>query len=289
MNIRKQKILFSVLVFFLILTSCATKDSDGEYISGAKRRSQKEKEFITNVCSTTYTVPAMDKVKVKVNEEYAENRFMDLYYPPDFSFDQKLPAVIVYNGFAGIKAKNMGRHIDWAALLAAHDMIGITYEPVYKDRDFELLLSGLSGRGDALCIDSESLGLVCACGTCPEGLRKFCCDNRYAESLDVGVFLYGAMPWNDSIRRDSSFLLVKTGKGLESYIKRSIDDFTSAAKGAGVDVTLINYDKGYKYFDITENPHQPWEYGVNVPYTCDCDVMKEILTWLQGQLLAKAL
>lgn len=289
MNIKKQKIVLFVLVFFLILTSCATKDSDGEYISGAARRSQKEKEFVTNVCSTTYTVQAMDRVKVKVDEEYAENRLMDLYYPPDFTFDRKLPAVIVYNGFSGIQAKNMGRHIDWAALLAAYDMIGITYEPVYKDKDFAILLNSLSSRGDELCIDSENLGLVCACGTCPEGLRKFCSDSGCAESLEAGVFLYGAMPWTDSIRRESSFLLVKTGKGLESYVKQSIDDFAVSAKGAGVDVTIINYDEGYKYFDITENPHQPWEYGINVPYTRDCDVTKEILVWLQEQLLSKPL
>ena len=128
------------------LTACSSNSSTGEYISGAKRRSQKETEMVSGIASTIYTVPEMNLVKVKVDAEYADKKHMDIYYPPNYEFEEKLPAVIIFNGYAGLNAKNMGRHIDWAALIAAHGLIGVTYEPIYPDKDLGILLDRLGNN-----------------------------------------------------------------------------------------------------------------------------------------------
>ena len=168
-------------------------------------------------------------------------------------------------------------------------MVGVTYDPVYADKDLGILLDHLVEDGDSLCIDGDSLALLCYCGTCPDGVREFRGkDRNYSGSLETGVFLYGTMPWTDDIRRDTSMLIVKTGMGTESSILESIDDFEQKAAAAGVDVRIIDYSQGNKYFDVTENPHKPWEYGNNVAFTADCDVMKDILAFLQEKLLKKA-
>lgn len=290
----KKRMKLNVLcyLFFCILiifSSCRSNESDNGYISGAKRRNQKEVEMLSNIASTVYTVPSMDHVKVKLNDQYDENKYMDIYYPPGFDFTEKLPAMIIFNGFAGMQAKNMGRHIDWASLIAAHGMIGVTYDPVYPDKDLGILLNNLIQHSNSLGIDSSRLGLLCYCGTCPDGLRAFRgTESEFSGSLNTGVFLYGTMPWDDSIRRDASILMVKTGKGLEANIKKSIDSFAYKAEKAGMNVQVINHESGYKYFDVTEMPHKPWEYGVNQAFTADCDVMKDILSWMQQNMLHNA-
>ncbi len=273
--LKKEKLFGLVMISILVLQACSGDDSGTALISGAKRRSQKEKELLLNVASTVYTVPQMDLVQVKVNDRYAQDKFMDIYYPPGFSFDSKLPAVVIYNGFAGLKAKNTGRHIDWGALVAAHGMIAVTYDPTYPDKDLELLITDLVNRTDELCIQADNLGMVGYCGCCPDVLRAFIGEDcPFSDCLNTGVFLYGTMPWNDELRKDTSMLVVKPGKGLEDNIKSSISSFMEKAEDEGMDVKLIDYEEGFKYFDVTETPNKPWEYGVNQEFTADCDVMK---------------
>jgi hypothetical protein len=269
----------------LIVASCAGDDSGG-YISGARRRSQKEKELVSGIASTVYTVPAMDRVLVKVNAEFGEDRYMDIYYPPDYDFSAVLPAVIIYNGFSGLRVKNMGGQIDWAALVAAHGMIGITYDPVYAEKDFAILLETLVRKSRELGIDAGRLGLVSSCGNCSNGLREFRAkESEFYNGLNTGVFLYGTVPWTDDIRTGTSMLLVKTGSGLTNEIIESMDVFVQKAPEAGIKAELINYKEGNKNFDTTEQPCNPWEYGFNKKYTSDCDVMKNILGFLQQELM----
>ena len=112
------KTFIFLLALLFILPACTNTGADSEYISGARRRSQKETELVSGIASTVYTVPGMEYVKVKVDAEYAKDKYMDLYYPPNFNFEKKLPAVVVFNGFVGLNAKNMGRMIDWERLSA---------------------------------------------------------------------------------------------------------------------------------------------------------------------------
>ena len=153
----------------------------------------------------------------------------------------------------------------------------------------KLLLADLVERADELSINSKNMGLICYCGTCPDGLKAFVGDSKvYSESLNTGVFMYGSMPWDSRIRNESSMLLVKTGKGLDDYTKKSIDQFYLTALDRGMDIKLINYENGFKYFDVTETGRSSWEYGANPAFAGDCDVMKEILAWIGTKMLSEA-
>lgn len=180
----------------------------------------------------------------------------------------------------------MGGQIDWAALVAAHGMIGVTYNPVYAENDLAILLETLVLQSKELGIDAGHLGLVSSCGNCSSGLREFRVkESEIYNGLNTGVFLYGTVPWTDDIRSGTSMLLVKTGTGLTDEIIKSMDEFVQKAPEAGIKTELINYKEGNKYFDTTEQPCAPWEYGINKKYTSDCDMMKNILGFLQQELL----
>ena len=114
-----------ILIGFLFY-SCGRTSQDDGFISGAARQKQKMQEMVAGTATIVYRVPAMSEVRVKIDKEYGENRYMDVYYPPGYNFSTKIPVVIVVNGLAGIKAKNMGRFMDWGLLLAAKGVIGVT-------------------------------------------------------------------------------------------------------------------------------------------------------------------
>ena len=283
---RRISFLILITVVLLLAGACSKEEVSGELISGEARQRQKNKEYLSGIGSIVYTVPEMKDVRVLVNAEYGNDRYMDVYYPPDYSFDRELPVVVVYNGFAGMNAKDMGRFIDWCLLLSASGFMAVTFDPVYPEKDYPALLDYLAVNASELGADPENLGVLCYCGTCCDGLRAFTIDERpFSEGLRTGIFLYGYMPWSEDIKKDASILMVKTGKSTEQEIKDSMDNFIAMSSAGGPYTELIDYQNGYKYFDISEIKHQPWEYGADKAFTEDCDVLKSVVDFLQSRML----
>jgi hypothetical protein len=269
----------------LLLQSCEGNSPDEKFISGAALQRQKIQEMLSGTASIVYRVPAMSEVQVRLDEEYEKDKFLDVYYPPGYDFNTQLPGVVVVNGLAGIKAKSMGRFMDWGLLLAAEGMIGITYDPVYADKDLSVLLDYLTANADELGIDKNRIGLLCYCETCCMGLRAMQMkDREFYQGLKAGAFLYGTMPWSDNISSDASILMVKTGKALDIRVKDSIEEFAETARNRGLTVEVYNHENGFKYFDITEKPLPMYEYGVNPAFTADCDAVKAVVRFLQTSL-----
>lgn len=286
MRRRVYYLVTGILIVVLALSSgCAKNDQDGELISGDARRRQKDVEYVAGKATITYRVSAMNDVQVKVNDEYAEGKLMDIYYPPDFAFDEYLPVVVVVNELAGLGAKDMGRFMEWCLLLAASGMIAVTYDPVYADKDTVLLFDHLETNAEELWMDRDRMGLLCYCETCCSGLRIMeMKDHDFYDSIKAGVFLYGTMPWNEDLNPEASILMIKTGKSLADGVMRSIDEFKEAADLKGVSAEIYYHETGYKYFDITEQPQPMYLYGVHESFTADCDAILEVLRFLREKL-----
>ena len=140
-------------------------------------------------------------------------------------------------------------------------------------------------NADDLGIDGNRIGLLCYCETCCMGLKVMGMKDRdFYEGIKAGAFLYGTMPWSDDISSESSILMIKTGKNLDTQVKESIDEFAEKAREKGMSVAVYDHEAGFKYFDITEKPHPMYEYGTNPSFTADCDAVREIVSFLQTSL-----
>jgi hypothetical protein len=114
-------------------------------------------------------------------------------------------------------------------------------------------------------------------------------DSEFYSGFKAGAFLYGTMPWSEDITTGASILMVKTGKALDSLVKGSIDEFAERAGEKGMTVEVYDHEGGHKYFDITEQFHPMYEYGINPSFTADCDAVKEIVRFLRTALAVEPL
>jgi dienelactone hydrolase len=230
-----------------------------------------------------YTLPEMDSVLLASELIYYKDLKLDIYYPPTYNFDAKLPIVILAHGFqeAGEFDKDMPSHIDWAKLIAASGMIAVSAqagnapaENSYRVFDY------LSANADFLGLDITRTGFWACSGHTPLALKNI--RTRLGVTLAAFVAYYGIMPTPDgyqaaalessskeggfslpgyrdgeSYPADLPMLVVRAGRD-DSVLLNSIDHFTAFAFKQNLAVTVINYTEGQHFFDgkdDTEETH----------------------------------
>jgi dienelactone hydrolase len=282
---KKYFLILIPAVLFVFLSGCSPQPGETEFISGAKRRSQKAVEFVTGNTSIVYTVPQMATVQVKTNVPYGNGESMDLYYPPDFEFEEDLPVVVIAVNISNLRAKDMGRAIDWGLLMAAHGIIAVAYEPRYAEQGLPTVLEYLSDHSGELGIDKTRIGIMGHCGACWLGAHAMTMKEKsYYEGLRVGAFLYGQVGWSEDIAPEASLLLLKPGREVADEVKRSIDTFAECCRTADRHIRLIDYPEGSLAFDVTEDPRQEWEYMTNASYAADREMVKEVLEFILEEM-----
>ena len=118
-----KKVLTILCPFILILLiGCAARPPENLITAADRRQQAFDSDWVV------YTLPEMDRVSV-ANITYKEGLTMDVYYPPDFSFRSRLPAVVFVN--SGIRHfggdfRDQGQQISWGQLTAASGLIAIT-------------------------------------------------------------------------------------------------------------------------------------------------------------------
>ena len=86
---------------------------------------------------------------------------MDIYYPPDFDFQRKIPAVIIVLGYPdvagkkllGSEFKNYIQLVSWCKIIAASGMAAIVYESINPEQDIITLSNYLKTNENKLKID----------------------------------------------------------------------------------------------------------------------------------------
>jgi acetyl esterase/lipase len=231
-----------------------------------------------------YTLPEMDSVLLASELIYYNDLKLDIYYPPTYNFDAKLPIVILAHGYQDIVEdldKDLPQHIDWAKLIAASGMIAVLAqagnapeENSYRVFDY------LSANADFLGLDITRTGFwACSAGT-PLALKNI--RTRLGVTPAAFVAYYGIMPTPDgyqaaafessskewglslpdyrdgeSYPADLQVLVVRAGRD-DSVLLNSIDHFTAFAFQQNLAVTVINYPEGQHFFDgldDTEETH----------------------------------
>ncbi len=208
--------------------------------------------------NVVYAMTEMDKVLLASELTYYNDWKVDIYYPPGYNFDAKLPIVILAHGFQETDEydKDMPQHMDWAKLIAASGMIAVSAQagsaPVensYRVLDF------LVANADVLGLDLTRIGFW-ACSGQGGPAFKVLQDEKlpYRDAFKAAVFIYldfnSADPsvWPQNL----SQFVVKAGRD-ENIPGETIDNFVDQARASKIPTEYIELADAPHAFDVVQN------------------------------------
>jgi len=240
------------LLEVLLLIGCAARRPENLITAAEKRGQSISNEWVV------HTLPEMDAVSV-ANVTYKEGQTMDVYYPPDFSFRSKLPAVVFANSDNTNEPmfRNRGHYISWGQLAAASGLIAVIYdaEAQHALDDIDDLMGYMQEKGGALGIDRKRIGLW-SCGSDAWVAQSILMDTsrEYQRNLRCAVFYYAGLDTDEAVvkewRRDVPQLVVMIGGGSPlANIGYWTEQYVAKADEMGVPVELVEYDEAGWQFD----------------------------------------
>ena len=196
-------------------------------------------------------MPGMDKVEVKsmtyktIKETHLR---MDVYYPPDFDKQIKLPVVIFNNGVGIMDLPDWRGYQDWARLVAVSNLIAINYQSSTENamEDSEDLIEFVRTHSDELKVDIDKMALWSSSSNVDIGMPLIMQKNR--NYIRCAAIFYG-MKDVPEIRQDISLFIARAGIDSLS-LNKDIDTFVFEALNADIDLEFVNYLEGYHAFDI---------------------------------------
>lgn len=236
--------------------------------------------------AVVFDIPGTDNVTVKKDIKYqtvaGSALNMDIYYPPNFDYKSKIPAVIIVLGYTdmagqrllGSKFKNYITFISWCKIIAASGMASIVYESVNPGQDILALSNYLKSNESELGIDNSKIGAFTLSAHSPTTINEvltgpsniFKCAVVYygffltndfinlpqidAISQDMG-FSTPRLPDPSSWKKDVPIMIVRAGIDNVPYINQSLADFYEKALSQNLPITLVNYSNGTHGFETS--------------------------------------
>jgi acetyl esterase/lipase len=202
-----------------------------------------------------YKLPDMEKAQVQNNLTYKSingtELKMDLYYPPNYKKDSKLPAVIFINGAGVPDLKEWRQYSSWGRLIAASGLIAVTYNSGKSDAstDTNDLINYIRSNAQSLNIDENRICFWSSSANVNPALRLVMQPER--KYIRCAVFYYGSMNMYPT-RMDVPMFIVRAGRD-DSGVRNSIDSFARNSEDEGVPVLLNNYAEGQHSFDTLDD------------------------------------
>jgi glyoxylase-like metal-dependent hydrolase (beta-lactamase superfamily II) len=208
--------------------------------------------------NVVYTLPQMDEVLLANELAYHNNLKVDIYYPPNYNFETRLPIVILAHGFQETDEfdKDIPQQMDWARLIAASGMIAISAQagdsPVdnsYRVFDF------LAANKDLLGLNLTRIGFWACSGQGAPAIKALQDEKLpYRDALKAAVFMYSdfrsAIPsvWPQTL----SLFVVKAGS--DQLIPGStIDNFVAQARSSQITTEYIELADAPHGFDVFQD------------------------------------
>jgi hypothetical protein len=234
--------------------------------------------------SIVYEIAGQNDVIVKKDFIYHNDLKLDIYYPPKFDFQTKLPAVIIVLGYTdeagkklvGSEFRSYAQFTSWSRIIAASGLAAITYQSTDPEKDIIALLNYIDSNSDKLLIDqdrlaafsvsahtptmiSTSLGNTPTNFKCAAALYGFFLTNdfKYLPQIDsisqYRGFKTPRLPDPVNWRKDLAILIIRAGKDNVPFINQSLSTFYEDAMIQNLPITLINYPTGLHGFDVYNN------------------------------------
>ena len=235
--------------------------------------------------AVVYDLLRMEDVIIKKDIPYQEiagsTLKMDIYYPPDFDFKRKIPAVVMVLGYPdvagkkllGSEFKNYIQFVSWCKIISASGMAAIVYESVDPEKDLISLTNYLKANEGKLQIDNSKIGAFTLSGHSPTAVT--CVLDSSNNIFKCAVVYYGFFLTEDfkyliqidslsqkmgfktprlseptGWKKDVPIMIVRAGKDDAPYLNQSIASFCEKALNQNLPITLINNSNGVHGFDI---------------------------------------
>ena len=201
-----------------------------------------------------YTLPEVDRVLLASELTYYLDLKVDIYYPPDYKFERKLPIVILSHGLVEKTEfdKDIPTHMGWAKLIAASGMIAISAQAAdHPVENSYHVMEFLSANADALGVDLTRIGFW-ACSTQGKPVFKALEDQKlpYRDGFKAGVFTYLDLHGADPGAWPKNFSVFVVKAGSDRYIDgASIDNFVVHARSNQIPVAYIELKNAPHAFD----------------------------------------
>lgn len=199
----------------------------------------------------------------------------ELYRPP--GAEGPRPAVLFVSGYPdpglvamlGKPLKDWTSYRQWARLVAASGLVGVTYAN-HEPGDVVALVRHLRADAAALGIDPERLGVWACSGNVPTALGLVAREQVRAGALLYGFTLDvdGATEVADAARqfhfalpavtlaelpRDAPLLVVRAGLDATPGLDASLQRFLAAAQARGLPITRIDHSEAPHAFDVVDD------------------------------------
>jgi hypothetical protein len=254
-----------------------------------------------------YQLAGAEAVTVRRDEVYrvtdAGPLTMDLYYPPDSTPGDRLPAIVVVLGFSGARKPNllgcsfkeMEWSISWGRLIAASGIVAIVYTNADPADDVAAVFQHVRGHAASLRVDQERIGIFATSGNVPlalsvlmqEGDRLTCAALCYGFMLDLEGTAFiadAAAQWGfanapagrsvDDLPLHVPLFIARAGQDQFPHLNEMLDRFAGKALARNLPLTLVNHATGPHSFDLTDDSEATRE------------VIRQILAFMRHHLQA---
>jgi dienelactone hydrolase len=238
--------------------------------------------------AVVFDLPRMDDIIIKKDIPYQDvsgsTLKMDIYYPPDFDFKSKIPAIIIVLGYPdmagkkllGSEFKNYIQFVSWCKIISASGMAAIAYESTNPEQDIISLTNYLKTNEDKLKIDNSRIGAYTCSAHTPTTITTLL--NGSNNIFKCAVVYYGFFLTNDfkylpqidtlsqnmgfktprlsepnTWKKDIPIMIVRAGKDNVPYINQTLSSFYEQALNQNLPITLINYSNGVHGFEASND------------------------------------
>lgn len=289
--------LITIIVSFLLI-----------YTDGIKAQTSKTQNIPFEKKRIVYQIPEVKYVVKHKGIIYHSgegiNLKLDLYAPPDIDKNNKLPLVILINGYPdsvikswfGVSQKDLELFVSWAELIAASGMISITYETEKSNYETDTLIKYLQKNAETYNIDMNRIGIFgCSANTLTalslmqESSYMIKCaifyygmfltpDQKDFSKIDSAAKEYGCY-WGNlrkikEIPENTPLFITRAGKDKFQIVKETTDYFVSEIIKLNIPLTFINYAEGQHDFDILDDTQTSRE------------IIKQTINFMQSHLLS---
>ncbi len=236
-----------------------------------------------------YEIPGMEQSRVDKNRAYKTvegmNLLLDVYYPADLRDGELRGAVVFVHGLGAAELvkhiKDSGQYVSWGQLIAAGDLIAVTFN--HRSPDEHLSLSDVAGDVDDLVkyvrehseelqIDGDRLAIWAGSAGVPLGVRAALSGNpafvkclvTYYGPLDLQPLRAAWELTEDDVHEFSARSYLKHDESLPPMLiakagldypvlNASIDHFIKEASEKNVALDYMVHPGGQHAFDILDD------------------------------------
>ncbi len=201
-------------------------------------------------------VPSESELVVQKGLEYSKSGtttlMMDLYTPARRD-ENRLPVLILFNGFGGHDTRVTPQFEGWSAAATAHGMAAVVEDTTqgHTDADLDALIAYLNSRASDLLIDPERIALLAWSGHA--GVALPIIEDPRRSAVKSAAILYSGVDL-ETVRLDLPLILVRAGLD-QAPTNEAMDRMIATSVRSNAPWTVVNYPAGHHGFDvIDDNP-----------------------------------